>query len=158
MSKKIKEHGIFVGFWVFFFIGLIIIMAGVILFARGLIAKNNGIKIKAEIVAIKTYTDDDGDINHNVFVSYEYDGLQYEYVQLNFYNSSMRKGKIITIYCDKDNPSKIIGSPSSNWIPLILIPFGGVFFAVGLGGVIIHNKKQKIQKQVKLNGQKIRRI
>ena len=79
---------------------------------------------------------------HNVFVSYEYDGLQYEYVQLNFYNSSMHKGKIITIYCDKDNPAKIIGSPSSSWVSLILVPFGGVFFAVGLGGVIIHNKKQ----------------
>jgi len=38
----------------------------------------------------------------------------------------------------------------------VLIPFGGIFFAVGLGGIIIHNKKQKIQKQVKLNGQKIK--
>ena len=155
MSKKFKERGIFVGFWIFLFVGLIIMMIGIILFARGLIVKNNCIKIKAEIVAIKTYTDDE-DTTHNVFVSYEYNGLQYDYVQLNFYNSSMYKGKIITIYCDKDNPAKILGSSSSTWIPLLLVPFGGIFFAVGLVGVIIHNKKQKIQKQVKLNGQKIK--
>lgn len=115
---------------IFIAVGLIFFIIGCSFFVIGAVNQNKGEEITAVVTAIERYRESDGDIGHHVFVDYEYDGVEYKEMPLNYYSSSMRQGKKISINIDPDEPSHILAS-GFNMI------FGGIFGGSGLVFVII---------------------
>lgn len=60
-------------------------------------------KITATITNILS----DGDDSYNVYVDYTYEGLEYNDILLNSYNSEMHVGNSIELYVNRDNPLDI---------------------------------------------------
>ncbi len=123
-----------------FIIGGIFAFIGVALLAGAAFAmvySNNIIKncdsVEAEITKIDEYnTGADSGSSHEVYVSYRYEGTDYNDVRISYYSSSMYKGKEMTVYVDKDNPYKIHIRQASTLVAAILGGIGGVFALMGV--------------------------
>ena len=50
---------------------------------------DGAVEITAHITDIQSHRDSDGDMDYDVFVSYEYDGVMYEDRKINSYSSNM---------------------------------------------------------------------
>lgn len=127
---------------IFLGIGMIFFLVGCSFFVIGALNKNKGEEITAVVTSIESYRESDGDIGHWVYVDYEYDGVEYTDMRLNYYSSSMSVGKKITITIDPDNPEKVLVSDFN-------MMFGGIFGGVGLvfavtgGAMLLSNSKKK---------------
>ena len=114
---------------------------------------STGKKTDAEIIEIETYVDRDADgdrhTRHRVYVEYFVDGERYN-AKLNNYNSTMYEGKIIEIYYDPYNPSKVMTDDSTFFI--IFICVGGAFAAVTVAVAIANILAGRKQKNLIANG------
>ena len=144
MSKK--ENLVWIIFCV---VGIIFFIIGISIFFSA-IDKQDRVETIGIITQIERYKDIDGDTRHTVFVSYNVNGIEYE-SKLNGYSSSFYKGKEIEIYYDKNNPRKI-GSASLDLLFLIFPGIGLVFAIIGGAGIFNRIRKNKIQNQLKENG------
>ncbi len=70
--------------------------------------------------------------NDSVYVSYEYDGVQYKDVNLHSYSSDMKTGQGISLYCDPHNPSYIREASMIYFKPVVLFILATVFTAIGV--------------------------
>ncbi len=138
---------------------LIFITVGVIFIAFGIfismdvLDKNNKIETTGVITDIETYRDSDGDVQYRVYVKYEVNGRGY-LEELGSYESSFYTGKEIDIYYYKDAPNRI-GAKSTALIVLIFPMMGIISFSIGMIGVIIKIRNNKLKKHIVENGELI---
>lgn len=140
---------------VFISIGISFMITGtcMFLFMRG--QMENATQIEATITDI-SYIGGGANNSHNVFVSYEFEGQQYDHVRLNVYTPSMHEGDTITVYVDNNNPDRVVGTESSP--AMFFYIFGGtglVFFTIGIVFVVVIAKKKSKTKWLLENGRVI---
>ena len=105
MRNKNSIFGIFFG--LFAVIGIIFFAVGIFIAVLGNKFKRNAVEVNAVISEIESYRDSDGEISHNVYVSYSYNGRDYKDIELNEYGSNMYEGKEILIMIDPDSPRSL---------------------------------------------------
>ena len=81
---------------------------------------------------------------HKVYVDYTVDGIIYDHVLLDNYNSSMKVGSVIEIYYNPQNPGQISKGDKTVYIFAIC---GGVFLAGLTVFKIFTYRKQSVQQQ-----------
>lgn len=110
--------------------------------------------------------------SHEVYVSYEIDGIVYDNVSLNYYSSGMQEGDTIKIYYNPENPREILADGSQFAGILITGLLGFVFTVVGVCFVASYVKflkkrklmitgtciklpivEKRVNKHVRVNGQ-----
>ncbi len=109
--------------------------------------------IEARIVEIDTYQEEDSDgdyvTRHDVYVSYTFNDIAYDHVEIDYYERSMRRGSTIDILCDPQNPLHIKQNKPVSMMGIGLAAFGLIFFLVGAvpaGKSLAYNlKKKKLQ-------------
>lgn len=116
---------------------MIFLIVGVVLIVVGIVSQistskflKTAIKADAKITNIITSRDIDGDLNHDVYVSFIADGKVYE-GRLSEYSSKMYIGGSTTIYYNPDNPNNFIGS-GGKLLGYIFITFGLVFTSIAI--------------------------
>ncbi len=130
----------------FKFVGNIFIILGIIFFPLGqkLKRKNeefisNAVPVHARIAEIQTYRNKD-DINHNVFVTYDYNWEHYDSIELHYYSSSYHEGDIITIYIDPTNPTRADVPEAGKLLGLVFTILSVSFLAAGILVVILFGR------------------
>lgn len=113
-------------------------------------------EITGEVARIEEYYDSHHDLQHRVFVSYRYNGVDYEDVAINFYSSSMYEGKEITLYCDPDHPYNIKAKSSGTVVIVVLTVMGLIFLLIGMV-TLIRGIRKKLQKRKRLTEGKMLR-
>ena len=136
---------------VFLCIGLGLLVGATFWMHSASMFKKQAIEIPAEIVAIETYRNSDGDVSHQVYVNYEYGGKQYEMAALNSYSSNMYEGKEITLYCDVEHPGKIQEKSLFYMGPIIFMIMGIIFTVVGAGILIGFLRRPLLERKLKKN-------
>ena len=103
---KIKESGS--GdkiLWLFVAVGAAIFLAGAALGIVFIVQSAEYDETTAVITRIEEYRDSDGERARDVFVRYTYGGVEYEDIELSWWESGMREGDEITVLCRRDDPS-----------------------------------------------------
>lgn len=131
---------------IFLIVGIILIVAGIVSQINTSNFLKTAIKTDAKITDIITSRDTDGDLNHDVYISFIVDGKTYE-GRLNGYNSSMYTGGLTTIYYNPDNPNDFIGNDGT-FFNCLLIALGVAFATVSI--FIIHHFAKKNREKFRL--------
>ena len=137
-----NKHGFFttlfmsvMGF-VFIVGGIALIYLGIKVVVDDINIKNNGIVIEATITYISRYSSDDSTYYH---IEYTVNGEKYT-DSFESLSSSYKKGDIISIYCLKDNPKKIlVPLESSNIGMQVSSSIAIAIFLIVLGRLCIKN-------------------
>ncbi len=141
MKENKKEKFIFM---IFLIIGLLFLILGTIICIKQF-NYSGKIETTGIISQIIPYTESDGDIKHNVFVTYHVNGKEYT-SELNGYSTSYYVGKEIPIYYNENNIDKI-GVKSLDMLMLIFPGLGFIFACVGgIPLFFMNNTKKQIQK------------
>lgn len=148
-----KNRIVYVVFVIFLIVG-IGLLAGAFLFSRYFASfKARAEEVTGEITRIEEYYDSDRELRHHVYVSYTYDGVDYDDVSINSYNSSMYEGKEIELLCDKKNPEHIMGKSAGNLVVIILSGIGIIFVLVGGIPLLVMIRKKSKNKKILEKGQ-----
>lgn len=123
-------------------IGMLAFVTMILVFHAITIPEENRVYTIAKIVEIKEEDD-----NYTVKAIITYNKEEEKTVELDFYDSRMKKGDTIEVYYDKDNPSNIGSEMMDDVYPYFyLIP--GFFIVEGSIGVIatylISKKKENV--------------
>ena len=140
--KKVARK--LVAAWVLIPGAVFMLIVGIVLFAT---MPRHAVKLSAEITDINYYRNSDGDLKGKVFVDYELDGTDYHHIYLNEYSSSFHEGKIITIYCNSEEPTKIASS-ARLIAGSVIIAIGLVLLVAGLAEVISNYSKIKVREPI----------
>ena len=131
---------------IFLIVGIVFVVFGI--FSQISTSKflKTAVKTNATITNIIVSRDSDGDLYHNVSVSFVADGKVYEGT-LNEYNSNMYVGGSTTIYYNPDNPDNFIGNggKSFNYIFIVL---GFAFISVAI--LVMYRFAKKKQEKFRL--------
>ena len=141
-----------------FLMGIIYAVIGIIFLAVGIIVSvhnkeffKNSKQTDAVISKIDKdyYRASDGErrTQHNVWVKYEVNGIQYEQL-LDYYDSDMSEGDIVTVNYSPDDPSEIKTDAASKVLDHVIIPLGGAFVLLGL--ILMLKKLLSDQKRKRL--------
>lgn len=148
-----KNRIVYVVFVIFLIVG-IGLLAGAFLFSRYFASFKAGAEeVTGEITRIEEYYDSDRELRHHVYVSYTYDGVDYDDVSINSYNSSMYEGKEIELLCDRKNPEHIMEKSAGNLVVIILAGIGIIFVLVGGIPLLVMTGKKSKNKKILENGQ-----
>lgn len=112
---------------VFFAAGVLVLLFSVYLFHQYSQIEDELVPVQAVIERIEVRRRND-DTDHDVYVSYTYQGQTYDNVRLNRYSSSMDEGDILTLNIHPDDPDRVV----TNGGPIALL-IGAVFTLVGGG-------------------------
>lgn len=142
-----KENKIDNSVWIIFaIIGAIFLVVGVIV-GVNIFNYDNKIETKGIITDISSYRKSDDETGHEVYVSYNVAGKEYE-SKLNGYSSSFYIGKEIDIYYDQYDPNKI-GVKSLDLVFLIFPALGFIFFIIGVIGIVVNIVKKMQNEDLK---------
>lgn len=144
MKKVLTNNLVLILGVIFTIVGAIVIAVGVVSNISSKEFMENAVSANAIIEEIEV--DEHGDeTDHYVFVTYEYDGNEYNRVQLNYYSSDMYEGQEIEIYFNPDDPRDVRTSEGELFFAIFPIAFGCLFIAIGLPMIIykIHKKNKK---------------
>lgn len=135
---------------IFAVISLVLMMLGIVFVVNMLVFKEKAVKVEAEVVDVEIWYDSDGDKHKNVYVTYEYEGKLYEYVEL---KDDTKKGErsIINVYV---NPEKS-HQPRVSLVPIggiILICMSLVIMIITFPGYAEVIKEKKNRKKLMANG------
>lgn len=119
---------------VFFFVGTCLLAGGIVSYVLHQNFRQIATEVQAVIADIQTHVGMDGDMEHDVWVTYEREGREYT-EEINFYSSSMYKGKEITVLVDMNNPNRVRSVRGNIFLISILSGLGIVFATVG--GVVL---------------------
>lgn len=117
-------------------VGILFLLIGIVLLIVGgavtatRVPESQRVYVPATIVRIDSYRDSDGDTEHDVYISYEAEGQQFER-EVNFYSSSYYEGKVIEVYYEAGNPGKINVKGGDLVMQIALFAAGVVFGLVG---------------------------
>lgn len=146
--KESKISFIKLFFGIFFSVGMIFVITGIIIFVSARkVDKSDYDQIYAVIDDIERWGDE-----HHVYINYTYDGTEYNHVRYNRYSSGMRRNEQIEVMVNRYNPTDFyIGD--IGWIFLIVFGgLGGTFAAVGGVGLGIGIKNDIDKKRILANG------
>lgn len=144
-----KKGVIYVLFSVFILVGIGLLIGSAVYAKHFYSFMSKAEEITGEVARIEEYYDSDHDLQHRVFVSYRYDGVDYENVAINFYSSSMYEGKEITLYCDPDHPHNIRAKSSETVVIVVLTVMGLIFMLIG-DVALIGAIRKKLQNRKRL--------
>lgn len=82
-------------------------------------------------------------IKYIVYVTYVVDDVEYKDIRLNEYNSTMHVGDIVKIYCDPEDPSKIISTTNMGLIFIVVIAIGTCLYLIIFPTTIIKENKRR---------------
>lgn len=139
-SKVVSTNPKHVGL-LFLFIGIVFLIIGIVM---GRTTKENEDKFVSVNATISS-------INHNnstVFVSYEFNEIEYE-EKVNFYSSSMRKNDEINVLIDPENPNN--PKPDMDFMIILISIFSGMGGLLSLIGLILLRIKKPL-KTLHING------
>lgn len=162
MREKSKNRGMILFCMIFLVAGIVLVGMAVLIYFNNSSFKNRAVKIPATIERIDSYTTTRKTnrgtrtkTNHNVYVSYEFNGTPYNNIHLRSYTSSMYEGKAITILCDPHNPTDV-DVEGMIYFPVILLAVMGVIFGtIGFVPTMILVKKKNKKKKLMTNGKVI---
>lgn len=137
---------------IFAVIGIILLISSVIVFIYNQRFISEAEEISGIVERIEAYRNSDGDINHRVYVSYAYGGKQYDNVRVNFYSSNMYEGKEITLYCDPENPGKVIVKGSDLFAVIILAAMGIIFTCIGVIPILVSIRRKAEKNKIRNTG------
>ena len=89
-------------------------------------------EITAYITDIQTHRDSDGDVDHDVFVTYEYGGVTYEDQKITSYSSDMYIGEELTLFYNPLRPTLLTVKGHEYFGFRMTLFMGIVFFLVGI--------------------------
>lgn len=140
----------------FFVIGVLLLCAAVGLGVYFAADSANKAEVQAVITRIEPYTDDDGERQYDVYVDFEHGGEKYEHVRINFWQTGMRVGDIVTLEINASDPTGM-GIPkfAKTAIPCVLALFGAVFALAGGVQLFKDLKKRRRALQAKANGRAV---
>lgn len=151
-----KDRFLTIFFTIFAVIGIGLLISAVLVFANGMRFRQSAVKVTGEIVDIMIgyngYSGRHRDIEHEVFVTYTFEGETYERVLLQEYNSNMYVGKSITLFCDPKNPRKIRTETGFYLAVILLGGMGLTFSSVGIIPMLFTAKKKQKRKRLLANG------
>ena len=115
----------------FAFIGLVLIISMIFMISAADVYPWNRVYTTARIVSIEEKKDEEGNIDH--VVKAEVIRKNEETIEeLNFYSDTMKEGKKIEVYYDKNNPKKV-SSPEFSSIYIFGIAMGITQIIIGAG-------------------------
>lgn len=127
-------------------IGIGLILGAALMLVNDMKFRQTAARITGEIADITTHYDNDGDVHHEAFVTYTFEGKVYERVMLNEYSSTMYVGKSIALLCDPENPGKV-KTESGIYVTVIMLTFMGlVCLCMGIFPLIL-SVKRKLQRK-----------
>ena len=149
MKAKIVEKAIFI---LIVIIGTILVMFGIKFAYNSIRFSKDAILIEAQITAIETYKNDDGELSHRAYISYMFEKQEYADVPLGIYSSNMYEGKTVDVYIDAENPQYVV-SKTRLWVEsAMLIGMGIVFSMMGWIPIIRFIKKARKKQWLLQNG------
>ena len=86
-----------------------------------------------------------------VVIGYIVNDVEYKNIKLNYYNTGMNVGDNIQVYCDPQDPSKIISTTNIGYIFTIILSVSASAYAVILPTVIL--KENRRRKYLLSNGE-----
>lgn len=108
-------------------------LIGIAMFIMGFISLTSTLTFMATAEEITGWISSIGnDSNPYVYVTYEYDGIQYKDVNIHSYSSDMRTGQRISLYCDPHNPSDVQVASMIYFKPVVLFILATIFTAIGV--------------------------
>lgn len=125
--------------------------------------KKSATKTTATISKIETVITEDSErvknsrqeeystIEHVVYINYIVNEIEYKNIKLNYYNASMQIGDEVDIYCDSQNPSKIISVTNFGFIFLAIVAVASVIYFIILPTKIL--KESRRRKHLLSNGE-----
>lgn len=128
------------------FVGLLFIAIGLFMYKTAKNFSDNAVPTEATIVSISVIKKDDGN-DHRVDVEYYVDNMKYTN-KLNYYDSSMRVGQIVTIKYLPDNPKKIIYCDSGDKIVFLMVISGFGLIGLGILNMLFRKKLEKKQQLI----------
>lgn len=143
------------GFAIFIIVGLSLLAGGLFTLVSGIRYQQKATPVQAIITYIESYRDSDGDVSHDVYVTYSYGGVTYEDVRLNEYSSSMYEGKEITLYLDPSNPKRVKTSFGAYMVGGILMAMGVFFSLFGIIPIAGARRKRLLQAKFRETGRRI---
>lgn len=144
-KSKISVAGIFGG--VFLLIGIVFILICLISTIAYNKFKESAEKCNAVITNIESYYDSNSETTeYDVYVRYEVDDVVYD-KELNYYESGMVEGDIITIYYNVDDPNDIMADGDATLF-LIFGIIGAIFAIIGVVCLIVVIRGKKIKKRI----------
>lgn len=128
-----EKVGMYIFHAIFGIAGTVLIIFCISVTKSNIEFEKKAVEISGVIMDIRSYFDDDDNVQHDVYVNYQYNGRRYEYVQLNYYSSSMREREAIKLKIDPDNPRIVKAERESLFVFLMT---GGMGIAFSLFGYI----------------------
>lgn len=116
---------------------------GIVFVVNLLVFKGKAVKVEAEVVDVRIEYDSDGDKYKEVYVTYEYKGRSYEYVELKD-KTKIDEGSIISIYVNPEKPYQPrVSVVPTGGIILICMSLAIMIITVPGYGEIIKEKKNR---------------
>lgn len=132
--------------------GTIFLLAGIFLSAKATQFEREGIRIQAEVVRIEWEYDANYKEEISVYVKYTVGNTTYTR-KLDYYDSGMREGDIVTILYLANSPTSITYAKTRFLPPVLFYAGGGICLAVGafvaVTGVIGAGKLKRLKSQGK---------
>lgn len=157
MRRKVnKKNSFFLLFsCIFLIVGIGLLTGGIIWLLSSMQFKERAVEITGVISSIETYRDSDGEFHSIAYVSYEFDGEMYNYVPLNSYSSSMRRGNEISLYCDPEDPWNVQPKSMLYFGPALFGGMGLLFTLIGVGVLAVMLTKTFRQRKIREQGRSI---
>lgn len=137
---------------IFTLIGIGLLFGGIALSKNAAHFREIAEEVSAKIIRIEDYYDSDGDMHHNVYVTYTYNGQVYDDIRITFYNSGMFEGKEISLLCDPESPKHVMSTSFFNTGASVLLFMGIIFASVGVVPLIIAIVKKCKKNNLKEKG------
>lgn len=137
---------------IFMAVGILLTAGSIFWFKSSYDFKETAVRINGEITKIESYRDSDDEVRHTVYVTYVYEGKEYEDVRLNSYDSNMSKGRKISLYCDPDDPWRVQAVRTLFFGPAVLAGMGLIFTVSGIGILISMTVRDFKEKRVRTKG------
>ena len=138
-------------FGIFALVGIILLISAAIVFIFNKKYISGAEEINGVIETIETYRSS-GDRNHRVYVSYVYNGQEYNNVRISFYSSGMYEGKDISLYCDPENPGKVVVKGADIFAVVLLLVMGIIFTCSGIIPMAVFFRRKANQNKVRTSG------
>ena len=140
---------------IFTFVGIVMLVAGIFWCVSTLNFMKTAVKISGRITDIEVYRSTGGEIRHSVYVTYEYNGKQYENVPIPSYSSRMAVGKEISLYCNPDDPWQVQADSGLYVGTGIFLGLGLLFTSIGGGCLIFMTLKSRRKRRIREQGRSI---
>lgn len=150
-----KNNGIIsnIIYAVFFAIGIGLLIGSIAMFKNAADFKETADKVSARIIRIEKDYDSDDEVHYSVYVTYSYNGVVYDDIYINFYNSNMAVGKEISLLCDPEYPTYVREDSVLDAGGMILLFMGIIFGAVGGIPLLLGLRKSMQAKRLMQEGQ-----